>query len=76
MHLVETVLAGENEGFGQIVTGDHLTFLLRLVQKFPGTLGGGGVVQIEDTNDALLPDSHIVAYRKIHDSIPFCRGGS
>ena len=76
MHLVETVLAGENEGLWQIVTGDHLALLFALFQKLPGTLGGGGVVQIEDANNALLPDSHIVAYRKIHDSIPFCRGGS
>ena len=76
MNPIKAVLTGEHEGFWQIVTGNHLALLFRLVQKFPGAFGGGGIVQIKDANDALLPNSHIVAYRKIHDSIPFCRGGS
>ena len=57
----EAVFAGEDEGFGQIVAGDNLTLLFRPLQKFPGPLGGGGIVQIENANNGPIPDRHIIA---------------
>ena len=75
MHPAETVFAGEHEGLGQIVTGNHLALLFRLLQKFPGAAGGRGVVQVENADDALLPDCHIIADGKIHEYAPFVGEG-
>lgn len=62
----KAVFTGQDEGFGQLVAGDHLAFPLRPVQKFPGPAGGGGVVQVEDADDGAIPDSHVIADGKIH----------
>ena len=59
----ETVFGCEHEGLGQIITGNHFAVPFRLLQKFPGPFGGGGIVQIKDPNDGPVPDCHIVAYR-------------
>ena len=48
-------------GFWQIVAGHYLTVQFRLLQKFPGAMGCGGVVQIKDPHHRLLPHSHIIA---------------
>ena len=61
MHPGKAVFRRQDEGLGQIVAGDDLTLPLRPVQKLPGALGGGGVVQIKNADDAPVPDSHVVA---------------
>ena len=55
------VFLGQHEGFGQIVTGNHHTLLLRFLQKGPGALGGGGVVQIKNAQNRFLPHRHVIA---------------
>ena len=67
----KAVFAGKHKGFRQIVTGNDLAFLFRCLQKFPGSFGCGGVVQIKDAYDGFLPDSHIIADGQIHNQTPF-----
>ena len=64
------IFCRQYEGFWQIVAGNHLSLLFRPVQKFPGALGGGGVVQVEDADDALLPDGHVTADVQVHNNPP------
>ena len=61
MHSGESVFAGQHKGFGQIVAGHHLALLLAFLQKFPGSFGGRGVVQVENADDAPVPYRHIIA---------------
>ena len=70
VELVEAVFVGEDEGFGQAVAGDDLALLLCVVQKFPGPGGGGGVVQVEDADDAAVPDRPVVADGEVHLTSP------
>lgn len=62
MHLAQAVFGGEDEAFGQVVTGDDLAVLFCFFQKSLGALGIGGVVQVENADDGLVPDSKVVAY--------------
>ena len=61
MHLAQAVFGGEDEAFGQVVTGDDLAVLFCFLQKSLGALGIGGVVQVENADDGLVPDSKVVA---------------
>ena len=67
---MEAVFAGEDEGLGQLVAGIHLALLLCGVEKFSGPQGCGGVVHVEDADDALIPDRHILADVEIHLTSP------
>ena len=71
MHPLETVFCRQHKGFGQIVTGDDLAVALCPAQKFPGALGGGGVVHIEDADNRGVPHRHIVTDVQIHTNPPF-----
>lgn len=62
----EAVFRCEKKRLGQVVTGDHLSLFLAFLQEFPGTLGGGGVVQVKYPNNGLIPHRHVVADGKIH----------
>ena len=66
MYPLEAVFCRQHKGFWQIVTGNDLTFLLRPIQKFPGALGGGGIVHIKNTDDGRVPHRHIVADVQVH----------
>ena len=68
VHPGHSVLHGQKEAAGQIVAGDHLALFLGFFQKIPGPAGSGGVVQIKDADDRLLPDGHIAADGKVHIS--------
>ena len=70
MHPVETVFRCQHKRLGQIVTGHHFAFLFRGIQKFPGALGGGGVVQVKNADDTFVPDCHIIADGQIHNYTP------
>ena len=61
MDPVEAIFRSQNEGFRQIVTGHHLAVLFRLVQKFPGPFGGGGVVQVKYADNGRIPHRHVIA---------------
>ena len=65
-----TVLGGEDEALGQIITGHHPAFQFRCVQEFPAALGSGGVVQIKNTDDRAFPHRHIIANVQVHVSSP------
>ena len=71
MHPVEAVFRCQYKGLGQIVTGHHFAFFFRGIQKFPGSFGGGCIVQVKNSNDGLVPDRHIIADGKIHGYTPF-----
>ena len=43
------------------VTAVALTLPLRPAEELPGALGGGGVVQIKNADDAPVPDGKVVA---------------
>jgi len=61
MDPVEAVFRGQHKGFGQVIAGHHFALLFCRLQKFPGPLGSGGVVQVKNTDDAPIPDCHIIA---------------
>ena len=60
MHSLEAIFHSQHIGFGQIVTGDNIAILFRPFQKFPGALGGGGVVHIKNADDGAVPHRHII----------------
>ena len=66
--MAEAVFRCEDKGLWQIVAGDDLTFLFRPVQKFPGTLGSGGVVQVKNSDNGPIPHRHIIADGQIHNN--------
>jgi hypothetical protein len=55
----DAVFGGEDEGLRQVVTGDDLALLFSSVQKLHGAFGGGGIVQVEDADDRLVPDCQV-----------------
>ena len=57
------VFHGQNIGFWKVIPGHDLTLFLRPFQKFPSPGGDGGVVQVKNTDDILVPHSHIIADR-------------
>ena len=63
MDTAEAVFRGEDEGLGQIVTGDDLAFFLRFFQEIPGAQRGTGVVHIENADDGRLSDRQIATDR-------------
>jgi len=63
MHLGQAILRRQHKGLGQIVTGNDHAILLRLIEKFYGTLGIGGVVQIKNADNGRIPHRHIIADR-------------
>lgn len=70
VHLMEAIFGGEHEGLGQAVAGDDLALLLRVGEKLPGSGRGGGVVQVEDPDDALVPHRPVVADGQVHLTSP------
>jgi len=69
-HPGETVFGSQHKGLWQIIAGDYLAILLAPFQKFPGSSGSGGVVQVKDSYDGMIPDCHIIADGKIHGYTP------
>ena len=63
---VHAVFGGEDEGFWQVVAGNHLAVLFAFLQKFPGPPGGGGIVQIKDADDGPVPYRHVITNIQVH----------
>ena len=74
VHPLEAVFRGDDEAFGQVITGHHLALGFRLVQEFPGPPGSGGVVHVEDADDVFASDGHIIANVQVHRIPPVGEG--
>ena len=69
---VHAEFAGQEEGFRNIFRGrDHFAVLLCLREKISRMFGTGGIVQIKDPNDGLIPDSHIRTDVDVHKNLRF-----
>ena len=55
------ILVGQYKGLGQSIAGGNLSLRFRIVQKFLGSAGNGGVIQVEDADDAPVPDGEVLA---------------
>ena len=69
---IHAVFAGQEEGLWNIIgDGDDLTVFLRLREKLSCVFGPGGIVQVKDPNDGLVPDRHIRTDGDVHKNLRF-----
>ena len=70
--LLHAVLAGQEEGLGDIIGNrDDLAVLFRLREEISCVFGPGGIVQVKDPDDGLVPDGHIRTNGDVHKNLRF-----
>ena len=62
---VQAVFLGQEEGLGDVVgDGNHLAVFLTLVQKLPGMLGTGGIIQVKNLGIAYHANAEVASGTK------------